>query len=493
MIPISDIVTINPGVVGTGGNPLALNGVIITTSATLPAQGVGTFTSAASVGAYFGSGSTEKSMADRYFLGYDNSAIKPTTLLFAPYANVARAAWNRSGSFAGVSLKKLNTIPDGTLVITVDGVTFTSATIALGAVTSFTAAATAITAAFTGAGKPTCTWDATLSCFVLTSSTTGAASTITYCTGSSAYALRFSGTSGAILSQGRDVDTPYTAMDQLYATTKNWVAFTTAYQPTLTLKDDYADWATSKNQRFAYIAWDTDAQAYVTGSVLNFAYAAIQAGYDGVLPLYGQAVHAAAALGYVASIDFNRRNGRATFAHKSQAGLTSAVTEKSMADALLANGYSFYGQYANATNQENRFFDGKITGRWLWLDSFIGEIYLNSQLEIALFTLLGAVNSIPFNEEGFGLIRSAMIDPINQALNAGIARAGVLLSESQKAQINQVAGFDVSGELFTKGYFLQILDPGAQVRGQRGSPIINFWYCDGQAVQKITLPSVAVL
>ena len=32
-IPASDIVVVNPGVVGSGGNPLALNGVILSKSA----------------------------------------------------------------------------------------------------------------------------------------------------------------------------------------------------------------------------------------------------------------------------------------------------------------------------------------------------------------------------------------------------------------------------------------------------------------------------
>jgi len=40
---------------------------------------------------------------------------------------------------------------------------------------------------------------------------------------------------------------------------------------------------------------------------------------------------------------------------------------------------------------------------------------------------------------------------------------------------------------------LQVLDPGAQVRGNRGTPVINFWYTDGGAVQQITLASIDIL
>jgi hypothetical protein len=46
--------------------------------------------------------------------------------------------------------------------------------------------------------------------------------------------------------------------------------------------------------------------------------------------------------------------------------------------------------------------------------------------------------------------------------------------------------------LSTTGYYLQILDPGAIVRGGRGSPKCTLWYTDGGSVQKINLASIDV-
>jgi hypothetical protein len=40
---------------------------------------------------------------------------------------------------------------------------------------------------------------------------------------------------------------------------------------------------------------------------------------------------------------------------------------------------------------------------------------------------------------------------------------------------------------------LQILDPGATVRAERGSPVINFWYTDGGSIQFITMSSLDIL
>ena len=101
--------------------------------------------------------------------------------------------------------------------------------------------------------------------------------------------------------------------------------------------------------------------------------------------------------------------------------------------------------------------------------------------------------SAPYNALGDTLLRSWCQDPIDEALNNGTIRTGVLLSNSQKATIAQQAGLDISSDLQSKGYYLQILPATAQVRGQRKSPPVKLWYMDGGSIQQITLASIAVL
>lgn len=489
-IPASDIVVVNPGVVSSGGNPLSLNGVVLSKNTTIPVGGVLSFPSAAAISAYFGPASAEYGIAANYFSGFDNSTVKPSALLFAPFADVARAAWLQSGSLAAISLATLKTY-SGTLIVTVDGVQKTSTTINLSAATSFTNAATLITAGFTGG--PTCTWNATNSTFVLTSGTTGATSTITYATGTLAANLLFTQATGAILSQGSAIDTPTTACDSLKKATQNWCAFTTLWEPVIADKQLFATWASAQNSRYLYVCWDTDAQAIVSGSTTNFGAIAKSLQYDGTMAVYNTVNLAAFVLGCAASIDFARTNGRITAAFKSQSGFTPTVTDQAIANILLANGYSFYGQYATANSTFNFLYSGQLPGKWLWFDTFVNQVYLNSQLQLALMSLLTNVTSIPYNESGYSLIRSAMIDPISSAINFGGIRAGVQLSSAQAAQINQAAGRDVTNTIEQQGYYLQVLDPGAQVRGQRGTPIINLWYTDGGAVQKINVASIDVM
>lgn len=108
------------------------------------------------------------------------------------------------------------------------------------------------------------------------------------------------------------------------------------------------------------------------------------------------------------------------------------MTDQQIAANLLANGYSFYGNYATANDDFNFLYDGRMTGKWKWLDTFVDQVYLNSQFQLAMLSLLTSVKSIPYNESGYSLIRAAMIDPIEAALDFGSVRKGIALSASQK-------------------------------------------------------------
>lgn len=506
-IPASEISQVNPGVVGTGGNPLSLNGVILTKSVLVPFGDVPSFSSDKAVSDFFGPASDEYALAQTYYLGYDNSTKKPGALLFAPYVDTGgRAAWLQSGSLSAMTLTDLQAL-SGTIIVTVDGVVKTSSSISFATATSFSDAATKITAGFTGTPL-TATWNAVTSKFILTSATAGASSTITFATGTLSTSLKLTSATGAILSQGAVADTPSTAMDRLKAKTQNWIDFMTIWEPVTADKTLFAVWTNAQNQRYSYVAWDTDAQAIVANTTTAFGALAKSAAYDGVVCVSGDANTAVAqgttlsvlarklaafVLGSVASIDFAATNGRITAAFKSQSGMLPTVTDQQIAANLLANGYSFYGQYATANDQFVFLYNGQMSGKWKWLDSFVNQVYMNNQFQLADMTLLTSVGSIPYNAEGYGLLRTSKLDVITAMLNFGAIRKGVSLSLQQKAVVNQAAGLDISSILEQQGWYLQILDPGAQVRGNRGTPIQNFWYNDGQAVQKLQMASIDIL
>lgn len=489
-IPASQLVSVQPGVVGTGGSPLSLNTVVLTQDTSIPVGAVQPFPTALSVSNWFGASSPEAQIANVYFLGFDNSNIKPGAIYFAQYPTAPVAAYVRGGSLQGMTLAQLKAL-SGVLSLTVDGTLKTSTAINLSAATSFSNAATIIAAGFTGG--PAVTYDSLRQAFVLTSTTTGASSTITAASGSLSAGLLLTAATGAVTSQGAIASVPATYMNAVTQVTQNWACFMSVWEPLIADKLAFAIWTNAQNQRYAYVCWDTDVTATQSGNTTAFGPQVIAANYDGVIPVYPSSDKAAFICGMAASIDFNQLNGRITFAFKGQSGLLADVTDPTIAQNLIANGYNFYGAYATANQAFTFLQPGSTPGKWKWIDAYVNQIYLNSQFQLALMTLLSSVKSLPYNTLGYGLISAACQDPINQGLNFGSIRAGIPLSAQQAANVNMAAGVPIDQTLTSVGYYLQVLPATAQVRGLRQSPPCTFWYTDGGSIQKINLASIDVM
>lgn len=490
-IPASNIVTVNPGVISAGGSALAINGVLLTSDTSIPFGTAQSFASATAVSNWFGAASQEALMANVYFSGRNNATILPSSLFFYQYNAAPVSGYIRSGSMAAVTLTTLKTYT-GTLTITFAGAALTSSAISLTAATSFSNAATIILAAFTSPTF-TCTYDTLRQAFVFTSTATGATATIIYATGTIAASLLLTQATGATLSQGAALVTPSVAMAGVTTSTLNWGMFATVFEPSASDKLLFAAWTNSQNNRYGYVAWDTAATAYGNPDTASFMYQVGLAGYSGTVGIYSDPMHAAFVLGCGASIDFNRTNGRITFAFKYLSGLNASATDLTTATNLETNGYNFIGAYATANQGFTFFYPGKVSGPYKFLDPFINQIYLNSQLQLSLMNLLTGINSIPYNAQGNSLINAACMDPINQALNFGSIQPGVALSALQIAQVNNGAGLAIDSVLSQRGWYLQILTATAQVRAARQSPPISLWYMDGGSVQRINLASIVVL
>jgi len=489
-IPASEIVNILPGVIGAGGSGLDLSGLILTSSVRAPVGSVLRFTNAAAVEDYFGPVSAEAQQAAIYFRSFVNAQAVPAALLFAPFAATARAAWLRGGAL-GLTLAQVQALT-GVLTITVGGTALTSGTINLAGATSLSNAATIIQAAFTTPGFAV-TYDSVADAFLFTSTATGAAATIIQASGSLAAPLKLTTATGALLSQGTAASTAATAMASVKDATQNFASFTTLFKPTDAQFVEFARWTNDQGNRFLYVGWTDSAAAITNTDTSSPAYLVRAEDLSGTAPLWTAAPDKASfVMAYVASLDFNRSNGRTVAAFRTGSGLLPDVTSQTIAANLLANGYSFYGAYATANDEFRWIYNGQVTGDFGWIDSYVNQIWMNSQFQLSWMSLLGSVGQIPYNDEGYELLRSGLLTDIDTAVSFGAIRAGVTLTEAQKAIILGIVGRDVSDALFATGWYLSIQDPGAAVRAARGSPICTFIYTDGQSVQKITLSSLMV-
>lgn len=495
-IPASYFVSITPGVIGAGGSALDLNGLMLTSGTRTPLGSVLSFSSAAGVSTYYGASSTEAAAAAIYFAGFDNSNVKPGSLLVAQYNTAPVSAYLRGASMAVVSLTALQAM-SGTLTITTDGTAKTSGTINLSSATSFSNAATIIQAGFTSPNFAV-TYDSIAAAFVFTSLTTGASSTITYCTGTLADPLNLRQADGAVLSQGAVAAVPGTFMTAITGITQNWASFFTLFDPDNgsgnANKLLFSQWNNSQGNRYAYIAWDTDASPTTTVPATTSLGALLAASsISGTNLIYGvDYTKAAYQSGSIASVDFTERNGSTNFAYRMQSGLTPDVTDLTTLTNLIANGYNAYSAVATANQSFQYMYPGSVSGAYLWLQDYINQIWLNNALQLALMELLTGVKSIPYNEPGRALIRAACMDPINAAVNFGAIQPGVTLSALQIAEVNNAAGTKIDKVLSSQGWYLQVLDATPQVRAARKSPPCTLYYTSGGSVNQINLASIEV-
>lgn len=485
-IPASQIVSINPSVLSSGGSALSMNAVFLTKHSDVPTGKALLFSTADSVGEYFGLTSAEYKSAQVYFNGFDGSNIKPGTLYF--YAvNENEPAFLQGSSLKSVSLKTLKTF-EGTLSVSIDGAT-KSGSVSLASATSFSNAAELIASAISAV----VTFNEQLQAFVITSESSGKSSVIDYATGDISDKLGLSKAAGAVVSLGSGVDTAESVMAGLTRSTLNFATFTTIYEATLEEKLAFAKWSNAQNDRYLFVGWGKEAAALQSGNTECFGAKLTESQYSGAVAVYGGLDKAAFLCGSVASIDFTEREGRITLAFKGQSGLEVDVSDATQADILIKNGYNFYGAWATANDRFLFMYPGQMAGDWKWIDTYINQIRLNSQLQLALITLLTSSKSIPYNDVGRALQRAACQDAIDEAVNFGSIRAGVDLSEQQRAIINNEAGSDVATQVEDRGYCLYIGKASAQTRGNRESMPMKLWYTDGGSVHSINMGSINIM
>lgn len=516
-IPASQIVTVNPRLLTPGGTDLEFNGLLLSASEVIPSSQLALpFPDADSVGDYFGLDSPEYQAAVIYFQGYNNSFAKPRAFYVGRRVTQDAAPFMRGGSFnavPSVTLAALKEIRSGGMSLTLGSHTGELGSLDFSGASSLSDVAqvlqTAIQAVTAGGDawtKAAVTYSSLFDAFTITGGAAGEDEGVDYAAAPSSGTdvsalLLLTQATGAVLSPGMDAMTPAENMEAILDLTENFVCFTTVTQPTQEDALAFAQWATGKGVNYLYIYWDNDPALLQAGSTSTIAAALKQANVSATCGVWNNLDYAALIMGTAASIDWNRRNGTITFAFKSQDGVPANVTKGTDAVNLEAQGMNFMGDYATRNDQFIFLYPGQMFGSWQWIDTYLNAVWLNNALQVACMNGFRQTPRVPYNQEGYTLLKSWCLDPINRALYSGIIDTGVALSESQKAQLIREAGRDISDELRNDGYVLQIgYDPDdpsddsaeAAARVKRESPEASLWYCYGGSVHRLNLASTVL-
>lgn len=378
-----------------------------------------------------------------------------------------------------------------------------------------------MSAAATGAGSseainqyaPGCSYSPLHGSFDIHSGTSGASSSVSFGSGPAATSLLLTQATGAIQSAGAAASTPTAFMNAINLQTQNWVSFMTTWEPTDADKatnaaSSFAAWTSAQQDGYRYCMWETNVVDTESGSGPSAAVAAINnADYSGTVPIYTNPAitplageKAAFSMGWAASLDFTRLNGRQTAAFKSYVGGLPDVTNGTIAEVLagppqsgeFGYGINFYGLYTTRSQGFPEYQRGTISGPFVWDDTYTDQIWLNNGLQNAIMIGLANANSVPYANPGYAQIESWCLDPIGAAVNFGAIVAGVELSQAQIQEVNTAAGIEIDQTLTQRGWYLQVQPATAATRAVRASPPCTFWWCDGGSVQAITLASITV-
>jgi hypothetical protein len=347
---------------------------------------------------------------------------------------------------------------------------------------------------------PAVTFDSLSGAFVIASGTVGHTSEITFASGAVAASLSLTLATGAVVSPGADAAMPGPFMDGVTLRTQNWATFQTVFDPDNGEGNDqkfaFAVWASEQNNRYGFVCVDHDPLPAAQNPAPTSLGQRIKAGNLSGTNLNWEPTDqniGAFMGGYPASLDFTKTGGRHTAKFRTQAGLLPGVTDLTTAQNLAANGYNFYAAVATANQQFTYYRNGTVSGPFSWWDSFVNQIWMNNEFQLDMLTFMLAIGTLPYTDAGNAAIETALADTIAQAEAFGVFVAGVQLSAAQIAQLNRAApGKNIGSVLQSQGYYLLIGTATPEVRAQRGSPPMTFFYTDGQSVHSINIDSVAV-
>lgn len=492
-IPANRIVSVVPSAIGTGGTALSMSTLLISPQGSPRIVGVREFGSDTEVGQFFGLASEQYKFAQRYFLGYEGATKLPDRIWIAGAKDSAQGAILQSASMRSLTVEDIK--QSGDLIVTVGGTAYT-ATVDLTGATSFSDAAGIISAALTtAAAGAECIFVPSAQVFEIKTSTTGPDESISFASGTLAAVLRLREEDGAVTENGADAMSIDELMSYCLSKTQNFAVITFLDELEEAQKKIAAGWTSLRKSRFLTVIQDTSGAAITANNSASFGAWLAETEQDGTLPYYGSIDKIAALCGGIAAIDFKRTNGRRNIMFMRQAGLAADVTSEADYTALISNGYTFYAAFGTANDRFQFQTNGAVAGKFRWADNYVNQIYFNSQLQLALMTMLISYGSIPYNDTGKAYHRAAVLDPINEMINFGGIRPLIdqnSLSEQQKSIINSQAGRDVVPDLLNKGYAVVIENADAQTRGNRGSMPFSVFYTDGGSVQSVNLASVNV-
>jgi hypothetical protein len=428
------------------------------------------YTSADAIATDFGSSAPEYLAAQLYF----SQSPQPQICYVGRWARTASRGTLRGGvlSSAQQAMSNFTGIANGSLSITIDGVSHPLSALDLTAQTNLNGVASVIQTALSGSG--TVVWDAANGRFTVKSATTGPTSTVTFAssTGSGtdiSSLLKLKSTDSGYIVAGIAAETLLSAVNTMINQSTAWYGLTVASSVAPVDADHLAVAGAieAASASRVYGVTTQDSATLNAGSTTDLAYALKAANYKRTFTQYSSSnSYAVASLfGRAFTVNFDGSLTTLTLKFKTEPGVTAESLTESQAAALGAKNCNVFVNYSNGTAivQQGVMCNG------FYFDEVHGTDWLQNDLQTDIFNLLfESETKIPQTDAGINNIVTRVSSRLEQAVTNGLVAPGVWTGPD-------IGAID-SGDTLAKGYYVfaaPVATQSSADRAARKAPVIQ--------------------
>lgn len=419
-----------------------------------------------SVATDFGTSAPEYLAASLYF----GQSPRPQQLMIGRWLRTATAGLLSGGilTVAEQALSNWTAIANGSFKITIDGSEKTVTGLNFSAVTNLNGVASAINAVLTGG---TVAWDG--SRFTVTSSTTGATSTVGYAVAASSGTnvsglLKLTSSTALAPVNGFAAETPVECVAAMANQSGQWYGFSFAASSMPTASELVAVAAFIEGASISRIfgVTETDTRVLDATYTADLATQMKDLGYKRTCVQFSANPYAICSMiGRAFSVNFSANRSTITLMYKQEPGVVAALLTETQAQTLKAKRCNVFVQYMNDTAIIQY---GVMSGN-AYFDEIHGLDWFSDALQTAEYNLLyQSKTKIPQTDAGQNQLVNTAAGVCAEAINNGLIAPGQWNADGF-GQLSR-------GDFLAEGFYIYTQPMAAQdqsIREQRIAPPIQ--------------------
>lgn len=415
------------------------------------------YSSISAVATDFGTTAPEYLAAQAFF----NQSPQPTQLYIGRWAQASTAGLLVGGAVTPTNklIATWNAITTGGVDFVIDGSARNLATLDFSGASNLNGVATVIATALSTHGS--CAWNGAN--FTITSSTTGASSTVAFATAGAgtdiSAMLGATAATGAYEANGIIAESALAAVVVLDNLPFNFYGLTVASVSKVTA-DDLAIAAYVEGTFHMYGVGTTDPNALSAVTTSDVGYQLMQLGYKRTLTQFSSSnPYAVCSLfGREFTVNYQGNNTVINLMYKIEPGILAENLTDSQADALIAKRYNFYVNYNNGTAILQ---NGVMVGPF-YIDEVHGTDALSNEIQVNVYNLLYTnPTKIPQTDKGIHQIVNVVEATCAAFVANGLLAPGTWTT-SGFGTLNQ-------GDFMPKGYYVYAPPVALQAQADRAA------------------------